>query len=102
MWPLVFGHMCVVVMCVVAILCVCCVCGGPPVVFAADGVVVVCAGVVVSVLCRSFVCLCAFVSLRESIYTPYSMHSLFSEFFKEFSGGILCVRLFGGHLGSVL
>ena len=38
--------------------------------------------------------------------TPYSMNSLFSEFFKEFSGVILGVcdtiwRLFGGHFGGV-
>ena len=41
------------------------------------------------------------------LLTPYSMNSLFSEFFKKFSGVILGVcdtiwRLFGGHLGGVL
>ena len=41
------------------------------------------------------------------IYTPYSMNSLFSEFFRKFSGGILGVcetilGLFWGHFGCVL
>ena len=41
------------------------------------------------------------------MFTPYSMNSLFSEFFKEFSGVILGVcetiwGLFGGQFGSVL
>ena len=39
--------------------------------------------------------------------TPYSMNSLFSEFFREFSGGILEVcetiwGLFGGHFAGIL
>ena len=39
--------------------------------------------------------------------TPYSMDSLFSEFFMEFSGVILGVcetiwRLFRGHLGGIV
>ena len=46
----------------------------------------------------------------ERLYnTPGSMNSLFSEFFKEFSGVILCVcvcetiwGLLGGHFGGVL
>ena len=52
----------------------------------------------------------AVLGVRESLpnkSTPYSMNSLFSEFFRKFSGGILGVcetiwRLFGGHLGGVL
>ena len=52
----------------------------------------------------TFVSVSLFILVSK--HTPYSTNSLFSEFFKGFSGVILGVldtiwRLFGGHFGGV-